>query len=70
VTHLPQVASQGDVHFRVSKRVEGERTFAKVARLSPEERIEETARMLSGAKVTESSLSHARELLASSRASG
>jgi DNA repair ATPase RecN len=38
--------------------------------LSPEERIEETARMLSGAKVTESSLSHARELLASSRASG
>ena len=70
VTHLPQVASQGDVHFRVSKRVEGERTFARVERLSPEARVEETARMLSGAKVTESSLSHARELLASSRASG
>ena len=70
VTHLPQVASQGDVHFRVRKRVEGERTFARVERLSPEARVEETARMLSGAKVTESSLSHARELLASSRASG
>jgi DNA repair protein RecN (Recombination protein N) len=63
VTHLPQVASQGDVHFRVNKRVAGDRTFAEVSRLAAEDRVEETARMLSGARVTESSLSHARELL-------
>jgi DNA repair protein RecN (Recombination protein N) len=63
VTHLPQVASYGDHHFRVSKEVRGERTFTRVEALPPADRAEEVARMLGGAKTTELSLSHARELL-------
>jgi DNA repair protein RecN (Recombination protein N) len=65
VTHLAQVASHGDSHFRVSKRVEGERTLVRVEPLDDEGRVAELARMSSGRKVTELSLSHARELLAS-----
>jgi DNA repair protein RecN (Recombination protein N) len=64
VTHLPQVASCGNLHFRVAKRVAGGRTFAEVHRLDAPGRIEEVARMLAGKKVTASSLSHAEELLA------
>jgi len=63
VTHLPQVASQGDVQFRVSKSVEQGRTHATVTRLDAEERVAEVARMLAGEQVTALSLSHARELL-------
>lgn len=64
VTHLPQVASCGNAHYRVSKRVAGGRTFAEVARLDGAGRVEEVARMLAGKKITASSLSHAEELLA------
>jgi DNA repair protein RecN (Recombination protein N) len=64
VTHLPQVASCGNLHFRVAKRVAAGRTFAEVHRLDPPGRIEEVARMLAGKKVTAASLSHAAELLA------
>ena len=64
VTHLPQVASCGNAHFRVSKRVAGGRTLAEVARLDGPGRVEEVARMLAGKKITASSLSHAEELLA------
>ncbi len=63
VTHLPQVASQGDVQFRVSKRVEQGRTHATVVELAGDERVGEIARMLAGEQVTSLSLSHARELL-------
>jgi DNA repair protein RecN (Recombination protein N) len=63
VTHLPQVASYGHRHFRVAKSVEGERTSTAVEGLEGEERVEELARMLAGRKVTELSVSHARELL-------
>ncbi len=63
VTHLPQVASYGHRHFRVAKVVEGERTSTSVEGLEGEERVEELARMLAGRKVTELSVSHARELL-------
>lgn len=64
VTHLPQVASQGDRHFKVSKRVEGERTHVSVEPLASGARVEEIARMLAGDRLTELSLSHAREMLA------
>lgn len=65
VTHLPQVASQGEGHFRVEKTTDGASTRTRVTRLSEEERVEEVARMLAGRKVTEKALSNARELLAS-----
>jgi DNA repair protein RecN (Recombination protein N) len=63
VTHLPQVASHADVHFKVSKQVDGGRTSVRVEELSKDERVEEVARMLAGKKVTDLSLSHARELI-------
>jgi DNA repair protein RecN (Recombination protein N) len=66
VTHLPQVASHGDLHFKVGKRVDGGRTSVSVEALDAEARVEETARMLAGKQITETSLSHARELIAGS----
>jgi DNA repair protein RecN (Recombination protein N) len=64
VTHLPQVASHADLHFRVSKQVDGGRTSVQVEALDVETRVEEVARMLAGRKVTDLSLSHAQELIA------
>ncbi|MDX1584652.1 MAG: DNA repair protein RecN, partial [Thermoanaerobaculia bacterium] len=64
VTHLPQIAGMGTTHFHVWKEdVEG-RTCARIRPLPEEsERIEELARMLAGAKITESAREHAKELL-------
>ena len=64
VTHLPQVASHADHHFKVSKQVDGGRTRVRVEPLAEMARVEEVARMLAGEKVTQLSLSHARELIA------
>jgi DNA repair protein RecN (Recombination protein N) len=64
VTHLPQVASHADLHFKVSKHVDGGRTRVKVETLEEGARVEEVARMLAGQEVTQLSLSHAQELIA------
>ena len=64
VTHLPQVASCADVHFRVKKEVQGERTRTRVVPLADDGRVEEVARMLAGSEVTDLSLDHAREMIA------
>jgi DNA repair protein RecN (Recombination protein N) len=64
VTHLPQVASRGDAHFKVSKVVRGGRTHTKVEHLEGDSRTQEVARMLAGSEITDLSLSHARELIA------
>jgi DNA repair protein RecN (Recombination protein N) len=63
VTHLPQVASHADLHFRVSKQVDGGRTSVQVEALDAGTRVDEVARMLAGKKVTDLSLSHAQELI-------
>ena len=63
VTHLPQVASHGDVHLRVEKQVRSGRTITGVRRLDEADRVEELARMLGGAEVTDVTRRHARELL-------
>ena len=66
VTHLPQVAAFADHHHRVLKReVEG-RTLTAMEHVSGDERAQEMARMLGGAQVTEQTLLHARELIATS----
>jgi DNA repair protein RecN (Recombination protein N) len=65
VTHLPQVASQGNQHFQVSKQLVGERTASRIAALDAKSRIEEVARMLGGIEITATTRKHARELLAS-----
>jgi DNA repair protein RecN (Recombination protein N) len=62
VTHLPQLASYGDAHFKVDKRVVGERTITHVQELSPEARREELAQMLG--LVSEVTRKSAREILA------
>jgi DNA repair protein RecN (Recombination protein N) len=63
VTHLPQVASYGDCHHRVSKQERSGRTVVEVGALTPADRREELARMLSGATVTALSHRHAEEML-------
>jgi DNA repair protein RecN (Recombination protein N) len=63
VTHLPQVASQAAQQVRVSKRTERGTTRTALVVLDPAERVDELARMLGGASVTERALEHAREML-------
>jgi len=63
VTHLPQVAAQGNHHLRVSKIQSGDKTISQVQALGRPERVEEVARMLGGATITDTTRRHARELL-------
>ena len=63
VTHQPQVAALADSHFVVSKQMSGEKTSVNVAQLSNKERVEELARMLTGATVTDTARKHAKEML-------
>ncbi|MFN4154593.1 MAG: DNA repair protein RecN [Paracoccaceae bacterium] len=63
VTHSPQVAALGAHHWRVEKRVEAGQTLSTVQALSPVERVEEIARMLSGDTVSDAAREAARALL-------
>ncbi len=64
VTHLAQVASQGDTHWRVAKRAAEGSVVSTVAILGKAERVEEVARMLGGAEITPTTRKAAREMLA------
>ena len=63
ITHLPQIASKGDAHYKVYKDEEGERTITNISLLNKDERVREIAAMLSGANPGEFALQNARELL-------
>ena len=63
VTHLPQVAACGEQHWQVSKHSEGEQTLSEINILDSHQRIEEVARMLGGETITDTTRSHAKELL-------
>ena len=63
VTHLPQVASQGQRHYRVVKLTDGKTSRTNVRSLSDEERIEELSRMLGGVEITERARAHAAEMI-------
>ena len=67
ITHLPQIAAFADQHFVIEKADKDGRTRTSIRRMEEDEREREVARMLSGAKLTETSLEHARNLLSSSR---
>lgn len=69
VTHLPQVAAFADHHHRVLKREVDGRTLTAMEHLDGDERVQEMARMLGGATVTEQTLLHAKELISSSAVS-
>lgn len=63
ITHLPQIASFASHHYRIEKVVAGGKTFTRVKEIQGEERVREIARLLTGTRITESSLQNARELL-------
>lgn len=63
VTHLPQIAAMGQQHVHVTKEVVGDRTRSKVDVLDESGRVEELARMLGGATITDTTRANARELL-------
>ncbi|HTF86110.1 MAG TPA: DNA repair protein RecN [Cellvibrio sp.] len=63
VTHLAQVASKGHQHLQVSKTARKNSAESTLVELNGDAKVEEIARMLGGAKVTEQSLAHAREIL-------
>ncbi len=63
ITHLPQIASFADHHYLIEKKESAGRTKTTVRPLDLEDRTEEVARMLSGAKLTETSLKHAEQML-------
>jgi len=63
VTHSAQVAARSDAHWRISKSGDDQSTRTKVEPLSPAQREEEIARMLSGAEVTEAARAAARALI-------
>ena len=67
ITHLPQIAAFADGHFKVAKEVERGRTKSTVRRLSPDERLEEIARMLGGLEITPTTRAAAAEMLTATR---
>ncbi len=63
VTHLPQIATFADQHYLIEKREVGGRTKTRVRLITGEERTEEVARMLSGAKLTDTSRKYAEQMI-------
>jgi DNA repair protein RecN (Recombination protein N) len=63
ITHLPQIASFAPHHYRIEKTVARDRTFTTVQELGFEERVAEISRLLSGSRMTATSLQNAREML-------
>jgi DNA repair protein RecN (Recombination protein N) len=69
ITHLPQIAAFADQHFLIEKAERSGRTHTGVRQMEQKERVEEIARMLSGASLTETSLRHAEQMLLGARSS-
>lgn len=63
ITHLPQIASLGECHYKVYKEDSAETTATHIRQLSPDERVTEIAQLLSGAQLTDAAVNNARELL-------
>ena len=63
VTHLPQVASQGQQHYRIVKLTDGKSSRTQVRLLDPDQRIEELSRMLGGIEITAATRAHAEEMI-------
>lgn len=70
ITHLPQIAARASTHFRIEKEVRGGRTVTSVQPLTESDRVDELARMIGGAVVTEPVRSTAREMIAGAKAKG
>lgn len=68
VTHLPQVAAFGDIHFFIQKSPQKDSVTMVVSELKTKERVQEIARLISGEKISKTSLAHAEQLLAEAKA--
>ena len=64
ITHLPQIAAMADAHFEIAKSATHESTTTTIRRLSEKEMVNELARLLGGAKITEAVYDNAREMKA------
>ena len=62
ITHLPQIASMADSHFEIAKSINGKETVTNIRRLGREESIDELARLLGGAEITEAVRKNAKEM--------
>ena len=62
ITHLPQIAAMADAHYLIEKNVENEKTISSIRLLSKEEEIEELARLIGGAKITETTIHTVAEM--------
>ncbi len=67
ITHLAQIAAFSDAHYLVQKRTESGMTFSNLSKLSDDRHVEEVARLIAGADLSESSLLAARELISEGR---
>jgi DNA repair protein RecN (Recombination protein N) len=63
VTHLPQIATFADHHYLIEKKDSAGRTRTSIREITGEERTEEVARMLSGARLTDTSRKHAEQMI-------
>ena len=63
ITHLAQIAAFGDHHFKISKHIENMRTCTRISPLNPDQRLEETTRMIGGEKITPAAREHALEMI-------
>ena len=62
ITHLPQIAAMADTHFLIEKSFENNSTVSSVKKLNNDEAVEEIARILGGAKITDTVLNNAKEM--------
>ena len=63
ISHLPQIAAAGNCHFKVYKEDRGETTISGIRKLTPEERVQEIAGMISGQEITPPAIETAKILL-------
>ena len=63
VTHLAQIAAQGDVHLYISKSVRDGKTYTQVKSLLGDDRVHEVARIMGGIEITDLQIQSAREML-------
>lgn len=63
ITHLPQIAALGSHHYKVSKEETPQGTISQMKELTPEERINEIAQMLSGSNISKAAIDNAKQLL-------
>ncbi|OPJ56954.1 DNA repair protein RecN [Alkalithermobacter paradoxus] len=63
ITHLPQIAVNGDAHFHIEKIIEEDRTYTNINKLSKDEKVKEIARLIGGLNITQTTIENAKEII-------